>query len=35
MWMNEGEIEQMLEFTKYEAPEFAPQPVICPTGWTW
>ncbi|WP_327210954.1 hypothetical protein [Rhizobium leguminosarum] len=24
MWMNEGEIEQMLEFTRYEAPEFAP-----------
>lgn len=24
MWMNEGEIDQMVEFTKYDAPEFAP-----------
>jgi hypothetical protein len=24
MWMNEGDIEQMLDFTRYDAPEFAP-----------
>jgi hypothetical protein len=24
MWMNEGEIDEMVEFTSLEAPEFAP-----------
>lgn len=24
MWMNEGEIDQMVEFTKYDAQEYAP-----------